>query len=196
MKQILRPFLILGLLTGLVGLAAAHSDNASVKAHVAIENDPALEAAAKAARRKAEQAERLEAQAQKRCEVAAKVINQKTANRVRQAQSQLRAFNNIADRIRAFAERRDITIADETALLQDMADKQAKVEADLDQLQDDADNFDCDGTNPKAALEAFIADSKLIRADLKAFREAVHKLKTGAQAALKARQTEQSGDES
>lgn len=112
----------------------------------------------------------------KACQNRAKSIQARTDGFVKKAEKHLATFEQIETKVLQFAEDKKIEIENKEALLANIDAKADQVKDDIEKLKSDEEAFSCEGDNPKAQLEAFLAQAKLVRTDLKAYRVAVREL--------------------
>ncbi len=170
--------LVLGMSTAAIAQDSTGGSRAEAEARIksALEQRKKFEQEATKLRAEAKAKQRLEGEKKRSCQKVETKITGHTGNFNSSAQKQLEAFTAITKRVQDFAARKNLTIADEAALVAEIKAAAAKVVADLAVLKADAGAFKCDGDNPKGTLEAFKSDAALVRSDLKVYREAVRKL--------------------
>ncbi len=131
----------------------------------------------------AKQVERLDSTKKQKCQQAEAKIGQHTSNFTVHIQRQLQVFENISQKVRDFATKKNLTVAQEQALLAQIQAAKDKVVATLSTLKTDSSSFRCDGTNPKGTLKSFQTGAALARSDLKAYRDSVRELIKAVRAA-------------
>lgn len=109
------------------------------------------------------------------CAKKTKHVNQVMDRITERATAQLAVFTKISDRTQAFYVSKGKTFAGYDALVATATAAKIKAEADITALKA-VDSFTCDSADPKGSVEAFKAKTKLVVADLKAYKTAVKNL--------------------
>lgn len=94
---------------------------------------------------------------------------------VTRAENQTKLFGNIADRVKAFYEKKGKTIANFDELVTAIDDAKAHLAADVQTLKAAA-QFDCDSDNPKGEGQAYKEAHEEVLIGLKEYRTAVKNL--------------------
>lgn len=109
------------------------------------------------------------------CAKKTKHVNQVMIRINERATSQLAVFTKISDRTQAFYTAKGKTVAGYSALVAAASAAKQKAVTDIAALKSGG-AFSCDSANPKGSVEAFKAKTKLVVADLKAYKTAVKNL--------------------
>lgn len=118
---------------------------------------------------------RLDADKLNVCEKKTKHVSQVMDRITERATAQLAVFTKISDRTQAFYVAKGKTVAGYQALVAAAATAKQKAQTDIAALKA-ADAFSCNSADPKGSVAAFKVKTKLVIADLKAYKTAVKNL--------------------
>jgi hypothetical protein len=119
---------------------------------------------------------KLEAAKLKVCEKREEKIKNIMSRIVDRGEKQLELFTKISDRVQAFYEDKELSVANYDDLVVEVEAKKADAQAALDAIDDTTVEFACVGTDPKGAAESFKEALKSKIAALKAYKTAVKDL--------------------
>lgn len=156
--------------------------NADKQARIqaAREKAQALLEAQKQQRQEARQAKLNEAKL-KLCEAREKNITSIMNRAITRAQNQVKLFDTIAERVKAFYADKGVVLANYDELVAAIDQAKAEVESDIEVLK--TLSFSCDSDDPKAEVEAFKDGLENIRQSLKDYRTTVKDLIVGVKSA-------------
>src|SRR5688572_18132414 len=116
------------------------------------------------------------------CENRSKNIEAIMARSVKRAENHLKLFGTIADRVKAFYEKRGVTVANYDTLVAAIDNAESDAEAAIADMKAAA-SFECDSDDPKGEVEAFKDAHKTVLEKLHAYRTAVKNLIVGVRGA-------------
>jgi TolA-binding protein len=115
------------------------------------------------------------------CEAREKNITTIMNRAITRAQNQVKLFDTIAERVKAFYADKGIVLTNYDELVAAIDQAKAHVESDIEVLK--TLSFSCDSEDPKAEVEAFKEGLKNIRQSLQDYRTAVKDLIVGVKSA-------------
>jgi hypothetical protein len=128
--------------------------------------------------RKQEGRARLDAAKQRVCEVHKKRIAAIMKRGAARAENHVAVFTKIAERTKAFYEKKGKVLANYDELVAAVDSAKAKTEADIATLKT-LDELDCSSEDPKGNVEDFKTALKTVKDDLQAYRTAIKNLIVG-----------------
>jgi hypothetical protein len=129
----------------------------------------------------------------KACEKRQEKITNIMTRMTERAEKRVVLFDTIAERTKRFYVNKGKVLANYDALVSDVDDKKAAVQAHIDTAKSTRAAFDCNGEDPKGTVDNFKATAETGRDALKAHRTAVKNLIVGVKSVQSTTVTENGG---
>lgn len=186
-KSILRDItvaiaLVVPVFSGVVYAQEPQETNTTNKVNVSAEYKESAENVTKL-RVAATKPAKLDEAKKKVCEQKTKVIEQHSVKLLTHVEKKVEVFDNIADKVKKFAETREAKPVDYEALLERLVVKRAAALEAGAGIKTASAGFSCNGENPKGQGSLIVGESKLGRSALKEYQTAVKDLLVGVKSA-------------